>query len=645
MTISSSGLISWLPLKGVLTSGAVTVKASNSSESDSQTFTITVDPANDQLQIISALENQTIDNGNAFSHQILVEDVDDQNNGQDISYQLLSSPEGMTVSSTGLIEWTSQVEQSSNFAIDISISDGGEDNTVAVNYTFTMDVLFYQEITGRTVNYFTGAGVANTQLYLFSSDSLVSTAQADDSGIFQLSILDTLLEDNLTLSAALENFSEHSLIIDSSALNQVQHVALLPSHVVSSFDASLEQNVIFEGESLIDFPASSLSREDGQAIEGNVTAQVTIIDPSFDINVMPGDMITRSGDEILPIESFGAINVVLKDDSGAAVNVAQGKTATIRIPLASNSSQAPINIPLYYFDENQGLWVEEGLAELVSLNGESFYQGEVSHFTTWNADRVYETSYVNGCVVDTDNMPVSNAKMVATGRDYNGSSSAFTDENGQFTIASRKNSTVLISGSQGSQSRTLSQYVGNDDITIENCLVLSPATSTVKLTWGQNPRDLDTHFYGPSNATGDTFHIYFGNKNFTSEESTIYLDVDDTSSYGPEILTVPAFPFAGRYQYIVKEYSGSGTILNSPTRVELNLESQIRIFSPAEGEATRYWHVFDFVVSETGEITIEEVNLWLGTLPTSLNSSSVQSTTDKLINSLSSKSIKDKYYK
>ncbi len=597
---------------------------------------------NNQLQLVTSLPNQSIDSGTAFSYQIEVSDADDENNGQDITFELVSSPDGMTVSSTGLIHWQANVSQSSNFAIDIAINDGGEDATQTVNFAFSMDVLYYQAVTGRAVNYYTGEGLNDVDLSLFTGGNAITAATSDETGLFEFSVLDTLLENQMTLSATSDGYSEHSIIVNNGGLLQTQHIALLPSHVTTSFDSSLAKTVEYQEQSIVDFSAASLVREDGQAIDGQVTARVTIIDPSLDINVMPGDMVTMANAELVPIESFGAINVVLEDESGASVNLASNQQATINIPLAGNSANSPDTIPLYYFDEQQGIWIEEGEATKVTVGGETFYQGQVSHFTTWNADRVFETAYIHGCVVDSDNVAVSGARMISTGRDYNGSTIAYTDENGQFSLAAKTNSTVLISGSQGSQSRTLSRNLGSEDLTISECLVLSAATSTVKLTWGENPRDLDTHFYGPSSEEGGNFHLYFGNKEVTIDDTTIYLDVDDTSSYGPEILTIPAFPYAGRYEYVIKEYSGTSDILNSPTRVELNLESEIRIFSPPQGVPTRYWHVFDFVVSETGDITIETVNAWLDSMPLSpVTPFSIMPTKT---NTISKKAIENKYY-
>ena len=186
----------------------------------------------------------------------------------------------------------------------------------------------------------------------------------------------------------------------------------------------------------------------------------------------------------------------------------------------------------------------------------------------------------------------------------------------------------------------MSQVISNEDITIANCLELSPATSTVNLMWGEEPKDLDTHFYGPT-EDGDLFHLYYVEKEVTVNSTTFYLDVDDTNSYGPEILTIPVFTLAGRYQYIVNRYSGESgsTILQSPTRVELNFESQIRVFSPPEGEVSDYWHVFDFVVSESGDITIEEVNAWTDGSTSNVSAPASVITEPLLYNSLSKISV------
>ena len=96
---------------------------------------------------------------------------------------------------------------------------------------------------------------------------------------------------------------------------------------------------------------------------------------------------------------------------------------------------------------------------------------------------------------------------------------------------------------------------------------------------------------------------------------TMYLDRDDVSSFGPEVLTVPQFPVAGRYRYAVHHYAGSGTVFQSPTRVEARVQGETFIFSPTMDEDTNSeldsWVVFDVVVTAEGVINVVPVNTYM----------------------------------
>ncbi len=71
---------------------------------------------------------------------------------------------------------------------------------------------------------------------------------------------------------------------------------------------------------------------------------------------------------------------------------------------------------------------------------------------------------------------------------------------------------------------------------------------TVRLDWGSQP-DVDLHVYEPNGA-----HIYYGNKSGPSG----YLDLDDTSSFGPEHYYVSCETLeVGTYKVGVNYYAGS----------------------------------------------------------------------------------------
>ena len=80
----------------------------------------------------------------------------------------------------------------------------------------------------------------------------------------------------------------------------------------------------------------------------------------------------------------------------------------------------------------------------------------------------------------------------------------------------------------------------------------------IVLTWGETPRDLDSHLLGPADENGDDyFHVYYRDKNAYSEDGDVIanLDLDDTSSYGPETTTIYK-GFTGRkYSFYVYDYT------------------------------------------------------------------------------------------
>lgn len=150
---------------------------------------------------------------------------------------------------------------------------------------------------------------------------------------------------------------------------------------------------------------------------------------------------------------------------------------------------------------------------------------------------------------------------------------------------------------------------------------LQAGEARVVLTWGQNPSDLDSHLTGPNASsngsltdTSNRFHIYYSHKT----EDVAVLDVDDTSSYGPETVTItpPAGSSSlrpGLYRYSVHHYSGSSDISNSGAVVKLYFGDQVyNTFSPPSGSFGDdcVWTVFELAVDSSGAVTLYTINTY-----------------------------------
>jgi hypothetical protein len=232
----------------------------------------------------------------------------------------------------------------------------------------------------------------------------------------------------------------------------------------------------------------------GAAASGQVTADVTPINPALDPGNMPGNFSARSGTTAQTIESFGALNVSLRDAAGNRLNLAPGKTATLRIPLATLSSDTPATIPLYWFDESTGVWVEEGSATLGGTAPNQYYEGTVSHFTTWNCDRPTETIRVRGCVQDANGARLARVMVKSEGIDYSGSAVVSTDANGNFVLPMRKDGVAnVVALLDARVSNAVSAGPSATDLTLPACLVLGNGAPVIV----QHPTDQNAQAGAP----------------------------------------------------------------------------------------------------------------------------------------------------
>ena len=225
-------------------------------------------------------------------------------------------------------------------------------------------------------------------------------------------------------------------------------VRLLPTGVVTPVTVATGGIVTVPNSTArVNLPADGLVPKNGGAAAGTVNVAVTPINPAVDVNLMPGDFngISAGGGSPTPIESFGAMLIDIRDNSGTRYNLAPGKTSTIRIPLGTLSPAPPATIPLFFFDESSGLWKEEGTATLQGTAPNRYYEGTVTHFSYWNADQVFDTVFISGCVRDANDQPVGNLWVETNGINYSGRAFAVTAADGTFRVGMRRNSVATLS--------------------------------------------------------------------------------------------------------------------------------------------------------------------------------------------------------
>ena len=135
---------------------------------------------------------------------------------------------------------------------------------------------------------------------------------------------------------------------------------------------------------------SSLMRGDGSFYQGEVIVKSIYLNPderNFLLSA-PGNLLAIDEDNNLQqLASLGMYMIELYDPDGEELNIPEGSTAIIEFPIAEKHlNLLESKIPLWYFDEESGHWIEEGAVRVQ----ENKMIGEVSHFTWWNCDLPYD---------------------------------------------------------------------------------------------------------------------------------------------------------------------------------------------------------------------------------------------------------------
>ena len=214
--------------------------------------------------------------------------------------------------------------------------------------------------------------------------------------------------------------------------------------------------------------ASAIMRADGSAFSGTVHANMLYLDPNdenFTAMMPGGDLagIRTDGSESVLV-SYGMTKVELTDNQGNPLQLKTGVPSEVTFPIPKDmDDNPPATIPLWHFDEEKGIWVEDGLA---TLQG-NVYVGTVNHFSWVNLDDPKERVTLKGKVVDCENKPVPFVKVSAE------QTSAYTSSKGEWSVVVPASTSVVVSvtANGGSDSKIAPGQPGGTTYTVPNLKV------------------------------------------------------------------------------------------------------------------------------------------------------------------------------
>jgi hypothetical protein len=142
-------------------------------------------------------------------------------------------------------------------------------------------------------------------------------------------------------------------------------------------------------------------KEDGSPYNGPVTIAFNYLSPTDENlnDLMLGMLLGQAVDgEPNLLETFGMLTVELTGSANETLQIASD--SELKFPIATSQlATAPSTIPLWYFNEEAGYWVEDGVATKVGDN----YIGNVTHFSTWNVDAPIPIAKIDLTVLNQNN--------------------------------------------------------------------------------------------------------------------------------------------------------------------------------------------------------------------------------------------------
>ena len=278
--------------------------------------------------------------------------------------------------------------------------------------------------------------IENVTIYIGSEIAIT-----DSNGIFIIN--DALVHERFAYIKAKKPGYIHGsrAVVPSSGTNKVT-IMLLEETVAGTTNSGTVETISLTNGASVSLNGEYVD-ENGTEYTGSVNVIMHHLDPVDDKMPMqmPGMLYAENteGEERM-LKTLGMLAVELRGINGEDLNLAEGSTAEIKIPVdTSLLADAPATIPLWYFDETNGYWIEEGEANLVG----SEYIGTVAHFSFWNCDIPAEA--VNICVtlVDENGNTIANSQVTITSSVY-GTRGGYTNENGEVCGLIPSNETLEI---------------------------------------------------------------------------------------------------------------------------------------------------------------------------------------------------------
>lgn len=251
----------------------------------------------------------------------------------------------------------------------------------------------------------------------------------------------------------------------------------------------------------------------------------------------------------------------------------------------------------------------------VVLNVETDASGNIQSMNVWNEVLLPEANHartskgvLKGVVIDAmTGEGVPDAVLSFKGQEDSAhQTETETNNNGSFSVELDTDTYDVTITADGYVEEEFEFEMEKDRNYSGEQFVISPeltaGSARIVLEWGAQPQDLDSYLMGDT-ADGDRVFVSYYRKQCMSGGSMLAeLDVDDTSGYGPETITL--YELDGIYRYTVVDYRLTSTLQEYGAAVKVYLpgKSQPEVINVAPNAGIEnIWEVFEL---DHGELKI-----------------------------------------
>ena len=282
-------------------------------------------------------------------------------------------------------------------SIYVQVSDGaGQYNVGRVRVTV-----------GPAISLFTGKLITDGNAVVPGAEVKVNgvSVSSNASGAFSLTVAES---NRYVLTIKKDGFQTVSKIFRQERIGATYRLVKAAAQLL---DPAIDNTVLVKvprtdiaGQSTfkdvsVTLKANSIIDSAGVRVTTPVTAYHSRFDHLFDtFDRMPGDYGARTtAGTDTTLTSYGAIEMNLRGPAGEKYNIAPGMPADLKYEIhASQLAGAPTTIAIWYYNDDSGLWEEDGVA---TLNGTT-YVGQAKHFSAVNVDLAKSNATCLKIVVD-----------------------------------------------------------------------------------------------------------------------------------------------------------------------------------------------------------------------------------------------------